>query len=235
VRVFRRLSSRLLLVAVLLLGPVACRGSSASPSSGPTSAGNAVTSPTTAGSAGSADSPPSTTAATAAGTPALLRIEVLDRRPHDTSAFTEGLVVADGRLFESTGLLGSSSLREVDLVTGKVIRLRQLPKDVFAEGLAAVGNQLVQLTWKNGVALVWDRDTFNEVRRFSYQGEGWGLCYDPTAKRLVQSDGSSQLTFRNPDDFSVMGKVSVILQGRALDKLNELECAPDGVWANVWL
>jgi glutamine cyclotransferase len=160
---------------------------------------------------------------------------VLDRRPHDTSAFTEGLVVADGRLFESTGLLGSSSLREVDLVTGKVIRLRQLPKDVFAEGLAAVGNQLVQLTWKNGVALVWDRDTFNEVRRFSYQGEGWGLCYDPTAKRLVQSDGSSQLTFRNPDDFSVMGKVSVILQGRALDKLNELECAPDGVWANVWL
>jgi glutaminyl-peptide cyclotransferase len=164
----------------------------------------------------------------------VLRLDVLERHPHDTTAFTEGLVISGGRLFESTGLNGSSTIREVELDSGRVVRQTKLADDQFGEGLAAVGDKLVQLTWRNGVAIAWDRETLAEVRRFSYKGEGWGLCYDEPRRRLVQSDGSSELTFRNPDDFSVIGKVSVSRRGRSLDQINELECSDDGVWANVW-
>jgi len=166
--------------------------------------------------------------------PLKLRVEVLARLPHDTGAFTEGLVMNDGRLFESTGLEGHSEVREVDPATGRVVRATPLADDEFGEGLAAVDDELVQLTWQNGVAFRWDPDTLGEEGRATYRGEGWGLCYDDATGRLIQTDGSAALIFRDPATFAELGRVAVTSEGKALPKLNELECTTDGVWANVW-
>jgi glutamine cyclotransferase len=176
-----------------------------------------------------------TSVATTAGPSSvpLLDWEVVTRRPHDTEAFTQGLQLdEDGRLFESTGLWGRSSLREVEPQSGAVLRSRPGSDDHFAEGLALVGDELVQLTWRSGVALRYDPDTFEVVGRYHYDGEGWGLCFDGT--RLIMSDGSDRLTFRDPQTFEVQGAVSVTAAGQPLDQLNELECVDDEVWANVW-
>jgi glutaminyl-peptide cyclotransferase len=159
--------------------------------------------------------------------------EVVAVHPHDPDAFTQGLLVSDdGRLFESTGLYGSSSIREVELASGAVIRRADLPPELFGEGLALVGEVLVQLTWREGVALRWDADTLDPVGTLRYEGEGWGLCWD--GGRLVMSDGSDRLTFREPDGFEVIGYVEVELDGSPLERLNELECVDGEVWANVW-
>ncbi|MDZ7800036.1 MAG: glutaminyl-peptide cyclotransferase [Trueperaceae bacterium] len=165
-----------------------------------------------------------------------LEAEVLARHPHDTNAFTQGLVWHDGWLYESTGRYGASSLRRVDLESGEVRDIRYLGADLFAEGLAHVGDELIQLTWRAGVALRWPLEGFASggppLARHDYQGEGWGLCYDGT--RLVMSDGSDRLTFRDPSTFEVRGSVAVTLDGEAVTDLNELECIGEQVWANVW-
>ncbi|MEX1345456.1 MAG: glutaminyl-peptide cyclotransferase [Candidatus Limnocylindrales bacterium] len=176
-------------------------------------------------------------AATVAASPPMpvpfLEWEVVSRRPHDPGAFTQGLLVAeDGRLYESTGLYGSSSLREVDPASGDVLRLRPLPDDEFGEGLAAIGDELVQLTWMRGLARRFDARTFEVVGRHRYEGQGWGLCYD--GQRLIMSDGSDELEFRDPHTFEVLGSVSVTVGGQSLARLNELECVDGEVWANIW-
>jgi glutamine cyclotransferase len=152
--------------------------------------------------------------------------------PHDTNAFTQGLLFVGEELYESTGLLGSSTLREVELTTGAVKRAIRLPPDVFAEGLADVGERLIQLTWKNGDAYVYDKRTFERTATFAYSGEGWGLCYD--GQRLVMSDGSSSLFFRDPTTFSMTGSVAVSRDGQSVSRLNELECVNGWVYANIW-
>jgi glutamine cyclotransferase len=192
----------------------------------------AATSGASAGGGTVASGPSGTTGRS--DTPVRLKVEVLARHPHDTGAFTEGLAVADGRLFESTGLTGQSTVREVDLASGRVLQRAALPPSYFGEGLADVGDELVQLTWQDGVALVWDRDRLQERRRLPFTGEGWGLCFDPTGGRLVQSDGTATLIFRDPVTFAELGRVAVTREGKPLDRLNELECSDDGVWANVW-
>lgn len=168
--------------------------------------------------------------------PEAWRAEVVARHPHDPGAFTQGLVWHDGFLFESTGLYGSSSLRRVDLDTGAVEEVRYLSDDVFAEGLARVGDELVQLTWREGIAFRWPLDGFGrgepERGRHAYRGEGWGLCFD--GEHLVMSDGSDRLTLRDPQDFDVVRTVAVTLNGEPLEALNELECVDGYVWANVW-
>jgi glutaminyl-peptide cyclotransferase len=159
--------------------------------------------------------------------------EVVARRPHDVEAFTQGLVLdPSGRLFESTGLLGRSSLREVDPADGRVLRRRALHDERFGEGLALVGDRLIQLTWQNGIAITWDVETFEPLTTYEYEGEGWGLCHDGT--RLVMSDGSDHLTFRDPETFAVLGDVTVTLDGEPVAALNELECVDGAVWANVY-
>jgi glutamine cyclotransferase len=153
--------------------------------------------------------------------------------PHDPEAFTQGLLLHKGKLYESTGLPGRSSLRRVDLETGRVEAKVDLEYPVFGEGLALVGNELYQLTWQEGRALVWDLATFHKRREYRYHGEGWGLCYD--GRRLIMTDGSDQLVFRDPATFLETGRVSVRHDGRPLRLLNELECADGGaVYANVW-
>ena len=157
---------------------------------------------------------------------------MLARYPHDTEAFTQGLLWRNGHLFESTGLYGESSLREVDLRTGTVVRRHDLPADLFGEGLAAVRDHLVQLTWKHGTALVWRTADFSVARQFAYEGEGWGLCFD--GEHLVMSDGSDRLVFRDPDSFAVARTVHVTRDGAPVRALNELECVDGAVYANVW-
>jgi glutamine cyclotransferase len=153
--------------------------------------------------------------------------------PHDPTAFTQGLVYADGALYESTGLLGESTLRRVELRTGRVLQQVALPKEYFGEGLALVGDALVQLTWRNGVGLVYDRRTFARRRTFMYPGEGWGLAFDGIS-RLVMSDGSDRLTFLDPKSFRRLGTLPVRDGERPVDRLNELEWIEGEIWANVW-
>jgi glutamine cyclotransferase len=173
-------------------------------------------------------------AAAPAPTPPPARVEVVARHPHDEGAYTQGLVLVGDRLFESTGQLGRSSVREVDLSSGRIIRSQALAAHLFGEGLAAVDDRLIQLTWRNGVALVWGLDGLAPRGRLAYEGEGWGLCLHDDG-RLVQSDGTALLTFRDPSTFAVLGQVAVTRDGEPLAQLNELECTPDGVWANVYL
>jgi len=160
------------------------------------------------------------------------RLKVLRVYPHDARAFTQGLLFLDGKLYESTGLNGRSTVRRVDLTSGQVEQESRLSAELFGEGLARVGERLIQLTWKNHKALVWDLATLKKASEFSYDGEGWGLCFD--GRHLVMSDGSDKLTLRNPDSFDKEGEVRVRLAGHPLANLNELECSGGPIYANVW-
>ena len=164
--------------------------------------------------------------------PERLRIDVLAIHPHDPQAYTQGLVWHGGELYESDGLYGRSSLRRVDPATGAVKRKVDHEPRIFAEGLALVGERLIQLTWREGLAPVYDRATFKRLAEFHYDGEGWGLCYD--GRRLVMSDGSDRLFFRDPRTFVGVGSVAVTRDGVPVPQLNELECVGGAVWANVW-
>lgn len=167
----------------------------------------------------------------------LLQIAVVRELLHSPTAFTQGLEISGGRLYESTGARDdrASTLRELSRETGDVLRLHEIAEDVFAEGLTFVDGRIYQLTWKDGVAFVWDPgpEEFSEVERFTYEGQGWGLCYN--GRVLVMSDGSDALHFRDPVSFERVGNpVLVTLDGEELPSLNELECVGEAVYANVW-
>ena len=161
-----------------------------------------------------------------------LRVEVLRELHHDTSAYTQGLLWWDGSLYESTGRYGESRLRRLDPATGAVEQQIAVPPSFFGEGIARAGDQLIMLTWMAERALVYDLRSFDAVRTFRYRGEGWGLCHD--GDRLVMSNGSDTLLFRDPESFEAVGEVRVTLRGRPRDRLNELECVDGAVYANVW-
>lgn len=162
-----------------------------------------------------------------------LNYEIEQTLVHDADAYTQGLIVRDGSFFESTGRLGHSELREVEVATGQVVRRRELPDTLFGEGLAMVGDKLLQLTWKAGLAFVYDAATFEVADTFEYEGEGWGLCHDGTS--LFMSNGSGTLLRRDPATFQVLDEVRVTKDGFSVRDLNELECAGEHVWANVYL
>lgn len=165
--------------------------------------------------------------------PQLLGVTVLNTYPHDEAAFTQGLLLHEGYLYESTGLVGESSLRKVDLATGEVLRLVDVPEPHFAEGLELVGDELLQLTWRTGTLFRYDVNTFELVVEQQYEGEGWGLCYD--GEVLWMTDGSATLFSRDPSSFAVLSSVTVTLSGSPVPNLNELECVNGKVYANVWL
>jgi glutamine cyclotransferase len=158
--------------------------------------------------------------------------EVTARFPHDSAAYTQGLLWADSGLFESTGLYGRSSVRRVDLRTGRVLASRSLPASEFGEGLALLKGRLYQLTWKNGVAHTYDASTLAPRDSFRYPGEGWGLTTDGTS--LIMSDGSDSLRFLSPATFQVQRIVHVLRAGAPLTQLNELEYVKGEVLANVY-
>lgn len=160
-------------------------------------------------------------------------VEVVRSFPHDPGAFTQGLqLLDDGRVVESTGMRGESSLREVTLENGEVVRERALAPQYFAEGVAVIDGRVVQLTWQENTAFVYDLETFEEIASWSYDGEGWGLCHD--GDRFVMSDGTDLLTFRDTETFEVTGTVQVSRQGEPVRHLNELECVGGRVYANIW-
>jgi glutaminyl-peptide cyclotransferase len=158
--------------------------------------------------------------------------KVIRAVPHDPAAFTQGLLFFEGRLYESTGLPGRSSLRRVEPESGRVENQIALPGPLFGEGLARVGGQLFQITWQDGKAFVWELSDFKKIREHSYTGEGWGLCYD--GHRLVMTDGSDRLFFRDPETFALSGELHVARAGMPVTKLNELECVGGLIYANVW-
>ena len=161
--------------------------------------------------------------------------KVIATFPHDTTSFTQGLVFAsDGQLYESTGLNGESTLRRVEISTGQTLQRIDVPKEYFAEGLAMVGDELLQLTWQHHLGFVYDRKTFKQKRTFSYKTEGWGIAYDGTSS-LVMSDGSDTLTFLDPKTQALTKTLRVQDAGRAVGNLNELEWIEGEIWANVWM
>jgi len=159
-------------------------------------------------------------------------LRVLAEYPHDPGAFTQGLVWHGGFLYESVGRYEVSGVRQVELESGRVLREARLGPELFGEGLARVDRRLVQLTWREGRALVWDLASLAPVRDFAYSGEGWGLAYD--GRDLWMSDGTDVLIRRDPESFAVRGRLRVTHAGAPLANLNELEWAEGALWANVW-
>lgn len=158
--------------------------------------------------------------------------EVIKTWPHDRNAFTQGLLVQGDGFLESTGLNGHSSLREVERKTGRILKQVTLPVEFFGEGLAVLNGRAFQLTWQNHRGFVYDAQTFRREREFSYTGEGWGLTTDGQA--LLLSDGSSRIRVLDPESFQVLRSIEVTLEGKPLDRLNELEWVKGEIFANVW-
>ena len=151
---------------------------------------------------------------------------------HDSGAYTQGLEFHEGRLFESTGLYGNSTLREVNLSSGSVIRSLDLNASEFGEGLTFVDDEINQLTWQEGISYRYQMDTFSIVTNYTYEGEGWGLTYDGT--HLIMSDGSDVLQFRNATTFEIEGTLNVTLNGEPLSNINEMEMWDGILLANVY-
>ena len=152
--------------------------------------------------------------------------------PHDPRAYTQGLIYIDGHLYESTGLNGRSSLRMEDLATGRALQSAAVPQQYFAEGLAAWGSTLVQLTWQSHVAFVYDRFSFRLLRTLRYDCDGWWLTAD--SKNLILSDGTAEIRFFDPATFSEVRHIYVSDHGKPIDQLNELEYIHGQIYANVW-
>lgn len=167
-----------------------------------------------------------------------LGAEVLRFYDRADDAFTQGFEIDGDVLYEGTGLEGSSFVRRTSLENMTELGRVDLPSDLFGEGITVDGDTLWQITWQDGVAIARDRDTLAEQRRVDYDGEGWGLCTQGEGTpddRLVMSDGTSTLTFRDPTSFDAVNTVDVTLDGNPVERLNELECAEDGsIYANVW-
>jgi glutamine cyclotransferase len=158
--------------------------------------------------------------------------EVVRSFPHDPQAFTQGLVFENGALYESTGLNGRSSLRKVDLASGKVLMKAEVGQQYFAEGMTIFREKVFQLTWKAGKGFIYDPATFEKTGEFAYTGEGWGLTHDDHS--LIMSDGSSTLRFVNPDNFTVEQTIKVTANGQPVERLNELEYVDGEIFANIW-
>lgn len=157
---------------------------------------------------------------------------VIHTYPHDSSAFTQGLIYLNGHLYESTGLRGHSSLREEDLTTGRLVKYVALPNRYFGEGLTNWKNELIQLTWQAHTALVYNLKTFQFERTFHYPYSGWGLTQD--GKDLILSDGTSTLHFLNPNTFKQVRSIKVTANGKPVTQLNELEYIHGVIYSNVW-
>lgn len=157
---------------------------------------------------------------------------IVNTYPHDPRAFTQGLDFANGVLYEGTGLNGRSSLRRVELETGAVLQQVDLPEEYFGEGIVVLGERIYQITWQSQTAFVYNRETFEQIETYAYPTEGWGLTTD--GERLIMSDGTSTLYFRDPETFAEIRRVEVLDNGEPVTELNELEWVNGEVWANVW-
>jgi glutamine cyclotransferase len=176
------------------------------------------------------------TEASPSAEPPIYSYEIVNTYPHDPKSFTQGLVFEDGVFYESSGLNaaydGHSSLRKVEVTTGKVLKMIDVPEPYFAEGLALLGGKLYQLTWQHHKGFIYDRDTFAAQGEFKYSGEGWGLTHD--GKSLILSDGTHQLRFFDPTTFQEQRRISVFDRDGRVEELNELEYVKGEIFANIW-
>lgn len=170
----------------------------------------------------------------ASAMPAQFSFTVVNTYPHDTHAYTQGLEFHDGFLYESTGQNGASSLRKVELKSGEVVKKIDLPSKYFGEGMTFVGDKIIQLTWREGVGFVYDKQTFEKTGEFPYQAskEGWGLCYD--GQRIIKSDGTNRLYFLNKENYREEGFIEVYNHKGPVDNLNELEYIDGKIYANIY-
>ncbi len=164
--------------------------------------------------------------------PPVYGYEIVRVYPHDPEAFTQGLVYEGGFLYESTGLYGRSSLRKVELKTGRVVKIHHLPPEFFGEGLTLWRDRLIQLTWHERTGFVYEKETFRLLRTFTYATEGWGLTHD--GRHLIRSDGTAVLSFLDPETFREVRRLEVRDRGRPVIFLNELEYVREEIYANVW-
>ena len=163
--------------------------------------------------------------------------EVVEILPHDSSAFTQGLLIFEGKIYESTGLYGESSIRVVNISTGVVENFFNLSEIYFAEGIALSDNHIIQLTWRENIGFIYNISTLEQIDSFSFDGEGWGLCSTPNGE-IWYSDGSYQISKLNPNNLSsVIYSQTVYYNNSPINRLNELECPFDSglIYANVWL
>jgi len=158
--------------------------------------------------------------------------KVINAYPHDRNAFTQGLAFENGFLYEGTGLHGRSTLRRVELETGHILQMREIPAQFFGEGITLYENKIIQLTWQSNVGFVYDKDSFELLQEFNYPNEGWGITYDGT--RLIMSDGTATLHFLDPETFDEIGQIEVCDNDSPVTRLNELEYVQGEIYANVW-
>ena len=159
--------------------------------------------------------------------------QIVKRFPHDPHAFTEGLFIDRGELFESTGEQGRSSVRQVDMASGKVLKSVAIPPPHFGEGIAPWQGQILSLTWQGRTGFRWNRKTLQKLGSFRYEGEGWALTSN--GRELVMSDGTDTLRFIDPVKFTVKRTLKVSIQGKPLRMINELEWVDGQVFANIWM
>ena len=158
--------------------------------------------------------------------------KIINSYPHDPEAFTQGLIYENNTLYEGTGLNGESSLRKVDLKTGKILQIRNLPSKYFGEGVTVFENNIIQLTWQSKIGFVYDKDSFELLQTFNYTTEGWGITHD--GNRLIMSDGTDTIFFLDPVTFNVTSEIKVFDENGPVLKLNELEYIKGEIYANVW-
>ncbi|WP_417492811.1 glutaminyl-peptide cyclotransferase [Maricaulis sp.] len=164
--------------------------------------------------------------------PQTVQPEIVATYPHDSAAFTQGLFIHDGAMFESTGQVGESSLRRVELQTGHVLQQVNINPPIFGEGSTRIGDEIFMVSWVSGAGMVFDAGTFELVDQFAYPGEGWGLTTD--GRQLILSDGSPQLRLLDPETLELTGTIDVTLNGRPVRRINELEWVDGEIWANIW-
>ena len=160
-------------------------------------------------------------------------VEILRTLPHDSSSFTQGLEVLENSIFESSGLYGHSRISEIDSQNGEIIRQTKIDDSYFGEGITVKGQSIIMLTWRAGVALEFHISNFSIIGNFSFEGEGWGICYN--GEHIVTSNGTSELSFRDPDSFEIDFTIVVTWDGVPVSNLNELECVDDKIYANIWM
>jgi glutaminyl-peptide cyclotransferase len=158
--------------------------------------------------------------------------EIVNTWPHDQDAYTQGLIFYEGKLLESTGQEGRSSLRLVEPETGKVLKKINVPRPYFAEGITFFKGRIYQLTWQHQLGFIYDVESFEKVGEFSYRGEGWGLTNDGSS--LILSDGTNRIRFLDPNNFQVNRTISVLEGSTPVDRINELEYVHGEIYANIW-
>lgn len=158
---------------------------------------------------------------------------IINEYPHDSKAFTQGLLYENGTLYESTGLLKKSSLRQVELETGKVLKIFNMSDEHFGEGITIFGDSIIQLTWQSNTGFVYNISDFNQTGEFHYSTEGWGLTTD--GDQLIMSDGTAKLHFLDPETYQEIRSVNVTDNGTAITRINELEYVDGEIYANIWL